>query len=139
MLALTKYGLQVDGSDDLPAIRTYHVDVLLPPEVEVAISIIRGTVKDDTQLLSYMEKYNYIDKLKTVIETEPGFHLVRVATELMIIKMLTNVTNIYPEQTLIRAAVCARYPINIKNNFRIIILPIRPSNKKYFPYFFIRK
>lgn len=125
MLALTKYGLQVDGSDDLPAIRTYHVDVLLPPEVEVAISIIRGTVKDDTQLLSYMEKYSYIDKLKTVIETEPGFHLVRVATELMIIKMLTNVTNIYPEQTLIRAAICARgYLIDRKNDYSKVVLNV---------------
>lgn len=125
MLALTKYGLQVEGSEELPAIKVYHVDVLMPPEVEVAINIINGAVREDMQLLSYMNKYNYIDKLKTVIDIEPGFHLVRVATELMIIKMISNVTNIYPEQTLVRAAICARgYLIDRKNDYSKVVLNV---------------
>lgn len=125
MLALTKYGLQVDGSEDLPAIRVYHTDVVMPPEVDVAISIINSAVRNDAVLCSYMAKYNYIEKLKVLIDTEPGFHLVRVATELMIIKMLSNVTNIYPEQTLVRAAICARgYLIDRKNDFSKVILNV---------------
>lgn len=127
MLFLNKYGFTVEGSSDESAVKLNHVDVLLPPEVEVAIGIIEDATKDDVELLQYMAKYDYINKLKDMIDVEPGFHLVRVATELLIIRMLSNVTNIYPEQTLIRAAICARgYLIDKKND---LSKPILNTNK----------
>lgn len=124
-LVLNKYGFTVEGSSDEPAVKLNHIDVLLPPEVEVAINIIEDMTKNDIDLLKYMTKYDYINKLKNVIDVEPGFHLVRVATELLIIKMLSNVTSIYSEQTLIRTAICAKgYLIDKKNDLSKPILNI---------------
>lgn len=129
-LAYTKYGLQVNGDDAHPAVRLYPCDVISPPEVAVAISIIEDMTKEDTELCAYMDKYNYINSLKSVIDVEPGFHLVRVATELVIIKMLTNVTNIYTERTLVRAAICARgYLIDRKNELSKPILNVNKISR----------
>lgn len=125
MLALTKYGIQVEGTETVSAVEVMYDDVVLSPEVEVAISIINEMTAGDSMLLAYMEKYNYIEGLKGVIDIEPGFHLVRVATELLLIKALSNVTNIYSETTLIRAAICSRgYLIDRKNDFSRTVLNI---------------
>lgn len=108
----TKYGFQTSR------ITKMDLPVLTPPEVETAISIIMSSVQGDDELLSYMTQYNYIDYLKTVIDVEPGYNLVRIASELSLINAVENVSNIYDFELLKRAAITSRgYLLPAKTKF----------------------
>ena len=98
----TKFGLQASriAKLDLP--------VLCPPEVETAISIILACAQDDSELMDYIEHYNFIDTLKDIIDIEPGYHLVRIASEMSLINAVENVSNLYDFKLLNRAAVVSR-------------------------------
>ena len=113
----TKYGLQTTEFEP------YLVDVVEPPEVQVAIAIIEDAVKDDKELNEYMLKYDFIEALRRIIDIEPGYHLVRVAMEIGIIKYLNNISDLYSEKLLIRASIVSRgYLINRKNDLSKTVL-----------------
>lgn len=115
----TRYGLQTSE------IVLYPVDVVEPPEVSVAISIIEEATKDDKELCSYMTKYHFIEELRCVVDVEPGYPLVKVAAEITLIKYLKNISDIYSDKLLIRAAVVSRgYIINRKNELSKPILNV---------------
>lgn len=100
----TKYGYQV--SDD--QFKYYNAPVAPPPEVDTAIAIINQAVKDDVELKSYMNMYNYIDTLKKVIDGELGYNLVRIATELSLYKAMQGVSKLYDYKLLVRASIVSR-------------------------------
>lgn len=115
----TKYGLQTSEID------LYPVDVVEAPEVLVAITIINDAVKDDIELLGYLEQYDFIEQLRKVIDVEPGYHLVRIASEITMIKYLKNISDVYSDKLLIRAAIVSRgYLINRKNELSKPILNV---------------
>lgn len=115
----TQYGLQTTGFE------LYPVEVVMPAEVEIAINIIKDAVKDDEALCSYMSQFDVIEQLKGIVDSVPGFHLVRIATEIVMIKSLSNISNMYSETELIRAAVTSRgYLIDRKNNFSKVVLNV---------------
>lgn len=115
----TRYGMQTSE------IELYPVDVVEPPEVAVAISIIDNATKDDVELRAYMEQYAYFDSLRKVIDIEPGYQLVKVAAEITMIKYLKNISDLYSDKLLIRAAVVSRgYLINRKNELSKPILNV---------------
>lgn len=115
----SKYGLQTRE------IEPYLVDVVEPPEVSVAVSIIENAVKDDKELKSYMQQYNFIDELKRVIEVEPGYHLVRIAMELGIIKYINNISELYSQKILTRSSIVSRgYLLNKKNELSKTVLNV---------------
>ena len=108
----TKYGFQTD------AVNKLDLPVMCPPEVETAISIILSCSQDDEELMSYMKDFGFIDQLKSVIDIEPGYHLVRIASELSLINAVENVSNIYDFKLLRRAAITSRgYLLPSKTKF----------------------
>lgn len=115
----TKYGLQTNE------ISLYPVDVVEPPEVAVAVAIIERAVEGDIELLDYMTKYDFIDSLKRVVDIEPGYHLVKIAAEITLINYLKNVSDLYSDKLLIRAAIVSRgYLINKKNELSKPVLNV---------------
>lgn len=118
-LVRTQYGLQAE------TVILHPIEVVLAPEVAVAEQIINEAAKDDSALIDYITKYNYIQSLRDTIDVEPGFHLVRVATEIILIKSLANVTQMYSEEELVRAAVTSRgYLIDRKNDLSRVVLNV---------------
>jgi hypothetical protein len=103
----------------------HNVPVLPPPEVEVAIAIINNAVKEDDELKSYMEMYDYINTLRNLIDYEVGYNLVNVASEIVMIQMIQNISNIYDIKLMIRAAITSRgYLLASKTNFSRPVLNI---------------
>lgn len=108
----TKYGLQTDRLTAL------ELPVVPPPEVETAIAIILSIASEDAELMEYITKYDLIEQLKTIIDVEPGYHLVRIASELSLINAVENISNIYDFKLMRRAAVTSRgYLLPSKTKF----------------------
>lgn len=113
----TKYGYQTSD------IELYNVPVVAPPEVDIAISQIKKVVAGDSELLDYMTTYNFIDTLKNVIDNEPGYHLVAIASEIYLINAIKNISNVYDTKVLIRAAITSRgYLLPSKTKFSRVLL-----------------
>lgn len=118
----TQYGYQVGVESPIEVLPD---DVILKPEIEVAIDIINRMTSNDTELEEYMRQYKYIPTLKTMIDIEPGYFLVNVAAELLMIEAITNISDSFSKQTLIRAAITSRgYLINKMNDLSKPILNI---------------
>ena len=108
----TRYGYQAQ------ALELVNIPVILPPEVEVAITQIIQTVSTDKELMEYMTQYNFINILKGIIDGEFGYHLVAIASEIYCIKAISNISDEYNIQTLIRAAITSRgYLLPSKTKF----------------------
>ena len=85
---------------------------------EVAITQIIQTVSTDKELMEYMTQYNFINILKGIIDGEFGYHLVAIASEIYCIKAISNISDEYNIQTLIRAAITSRgYLLPSKTKF----------------------
>lgn len=118
----TIYGIQVAKSSE---IELHPVDVVLKPEVEIAVKIIEDVCSGDKELLEYMNSYSYIPKMKTLINVEPGYYLIAVAMELSIITAVENITDTINRRTLIRTAITSRgYLIDKQNELSKPILNI---------------
>lgn len=100
----TKYGYQTDEED----LELMNIPVLVPPEVEIAEKEILKAVADDKELQEYLSMYDFIPTLKKLIFYEMGYHLVHIASEIYMIKALSNISTEYNAKTLIRAAICSR-------------------------------
>lgn len=101
-LMSSTYGFQTDE------LELYPVDVVEPPEVIVAEEQIRQCIEQDEALMSYCRKYDFISFLKDVIDGEKGYHLVRIASEIALINSITNISELYSRNVLIRAAIASR-------------------------------
>ena len=128
----TKYGLQ------LSKVKKLDLPVMCPPEVETAIAIIMSIANEDKELMDYIQHYDFIDCLKQIIDVEPGYHLVRIASELSLINAVENVSNLYDFKLLKRAAITSRgylLPANIKysrpllNVTKLIKTPLKTDNE----------
>lgn len=108
----TKYGLQASK------ISFIDVPTLCPPEVETATAIILQSLEKDEELREYVEHFSFIETLRNIIDLEPGYHLVRVASEICLINSLENITNLYDTRLLVRAAITSRgYLLPAKTKF----------------------
>lgn len=121
-ITYNQYGYQVQQQKE---IELHPTDVVLKPEVEIACNIILDACRTDAELMEYMKMFNYIPKLKGVIDIEPGYHLVRVAMEISLINAVSNITDTFIRRALLRAAVTSRgYLIDRKNELSKPILNI---------------
>lgn len=115
----TKFGLQADRMELL------EIPVLEPPEVETAVQIILSETTEDSELRDYMDRNNFIDTIRKIVYYEPGLHLVDIAGELSIIKTLRNISNVYDDRLLKRAAVTSRgYLLPSKTRFSKQVLNV---------------
>lgn len=121
-ITYNQYGYQVQQQKE---IELHPADVVLKPEVEIACGIIQDACKEDADLSEYMRTFNYIPKMKNIIDIEPGYYLVRVAMEISLINAVSNITDTFIRRALVRAAVTSRgYLIDKKNELSKPILNI---------------
>lgn len=89
-------------------IEVYSTNLVVSPEVEIAMSQISKAISADKELMGYVTYTGLLDYLKTTIYGDVGYHLVEIASELYFIKSLSNISNRYDITALIRAAITAR-------------------------------
>lgn len=128
-----KYGLQVFG-----AMQVYEEEVQIPSEALLAAFNLSMLAKRDEKLDSYVKKFDMIDKLKKTIYFEPGYHLVEMAAEVMLIKTLCRIFEGYNRELLYRAVFASRgYLLGantdlsnpLVNYHRIIISDLKEDTK----------
>ena len=118
-IASTKFGYQTSE------IELVNVPVLPPPEVDVAVKIIKEAIQDDAGLLDYVEKFSFIDELYKIVDYEKGYNLVRIASEILMAESLNYISNTYDVKTMIRAAVTSRgYLLTTKTHFSRPVLNV---------------
>lgn len=101
-IRLTRYGYQTDG------IEVVEHAVVEPPEVTVAYEYILNQVSKDEYLTKYVEATNLLDSLRDIIYYEKGYHLVEIASEMMLIEAIDGLTDDYDMQLLKRMAIATR-------------------------------
>ncbi len=99
----TSYGFQVNGD-----IRLYEMEVEVPKEVNLCLFKLGFVVRRDKELKSYVDKYEMLTKLKNIIYYEPGYHLVEMEAEIMLIHTICSIYDIYDKKLLIRAVFASR-------------------------------
>lgn len=111
-LESTKYGYQTKEIDCLPN------DVEESPEVIVAREVVTGVIKSDPALSKYNDLYGFIDEVASKIDGEPGYQLVRIASEIYMINAIDNISTDIDIRAMKRAAICSRgYLIPHKTNW----------------------
>ena len=101
-LESTKYGYQTKEINPLPNA------VEESPEVIVAKEIVQNTILADSGLAEYDRKYGFINHMSSVIDGEPGYGLVRIASELYMINAIENISVDLDIRAMRRAAICSR-------------------------------
>lgn len=125
-LESTKFGFQTKEIVVLPQ------SVELSPEVEVAKSILMDMISKDQALKEYCERYNFIQAVGDRIDGEPGYALVRMASELYMINSVENISCDLDIRAMKRAVVCSRgyllphkteWSLPLLNNTKIMSCP----------------
>ena len=98
----TKYGYQTKEIVDLPN------EVEVSPEVIVAKEIIADAINKDPALLAYGTRYSFIEHMLSIIDGEPGYALVRMASELYMINAIDNISTDLDIRAMRRAVICSR-------------------------------
>lgn len=101
-LESTKYGYQTKEINPLPNV------VEESPEVLVAKEIVQKAILSDTGLSDYDKKYGFINCMLSIIDGEPGYGLVRIASELYMINAIENISTDLDVRAMKRAAICTR-------------------------------
>ena len=101
-LESTKYGYQTKEIVELPG------TVEDSPEVVVARDIIMNLINSDAGLRDYVQKYDFMNVVSKVIDGEPGYMLVRMASELYMINAIENISTDLDIRAMKRAVICSR-------------------------------
>jgi hypothetical protein len=101
-LESTKYGYQTKEIVELPN------DVEESPEVIVAKEIIDKLIKSDAALTEYDTKFNFMQNISAVIDGEPGYNFVRMASEIYMINAIDNISTDLDIRAMRRAVICSR-------------------------------
>lgn len=101
----TQYGLQVmDGGE----MSIHEQEVQLPSEVLLSAMRLKMAIGRDPELKGYVEKYDLIEKLKTIIYFEPGYHLVEMQAEMILIDAVCRIFGTYDKKELRRMVFASR-------------------------------
>jgi hypothetical protein len=101
-LEYTKYGYQTRG------IRPLNIDAVVPPEVAIAKTILARSIADDVGLAKFAQETQIIEKLEKKLFYEPGYLLVYIAAEMIVIDALCNISRSYDKALLKRVAIASR-------------------------------
>lgn len=132
-LESTKYGYQTKEIIGLP--NTLEDS----PEVVVSKEIIKKFIASDPALAEYNQRYNFIDVASKVIDGEPGYLFVRMASELYMINAIDNISSELDIISMKRAIICSRgYLLPHKSNWskpmlnvnRAMIIPTLKGDKE---------
>jgi hypothetical protein len=98
-----KYGFQVFAD-----MQIYDQEVHIPSEVLLSALKLNIIVRRDEELEGYVKKYDMIDTLKKTIYFEPGYHLVEMAAEIMLIQTVCKIFGEYDRGLLYRCVFASR-------------------------------
>lgn len=98
----TRYGFQTKEFIPMPQ------DVEESPEVVVAKEIIFDLINNDKGLSEYNTRYGFMNAMSSVIDGEPGYGFVRMASELYMVNAVDNISTELDIQAMKRAIVCSR-------------------------------
>lgn len=101
-LSSTKYGNQTKEIVGLPN------EVEESPEVIVAMEVIRDLIQSDEALIDYNKKFSFMNAIRGVIDGEPGYAFVRMASELYMINAIDNISTDLDIRAMKRAVICSR-------------------------------
>ena len=111
-LESTKYGYQTKEIDCLPN------EVEDSPEVVVAREVITNVINSDPALVEYAKSYDFINEIGSKIDGEPGYQLVRMASEIYMINAVDNISTNLDIRAMKRAVICSRgYLISHKTDW----------------------
>lgn len=125
-LEFTRYGFQTKEITSLPQ------SVELSPEVIVAKTILEKVVDEDSAIKDYCSKYDVIRYLSGAIDGEPGYALVRMASEIYMINAIDSISTDLDIRAMKRAVFCSRgymlphkteWSIPLLNNSKIMQVP----------------
>lgn len=132
-LESTRYGYQTKD------ITVLDQAVEFSPEVEVAKSILEDMISKDPGLQEYCNRFDFIENIKSVIDGEPGYALVRMASELYMINAVDNISTDLDTRAMRRAVICSRgymlphkteWSLPLLNNTKIMSCPILKTDKE---------
>lgn len=113
----TKFGFRTNEITTLPQA------VELSPEVTVAKTILEKEIANDPELGTYVNGYGLLDHLATLIDGEPGYTLVRMASEIYMINAIDNISTDLDIRAMKRAVFCSRgYLLPHKTDWSIPLL-----------------
>lgn len=101
-LECTKYGYQTKEIVTLPN------EVEQSPEVLVAMEVIKKLIESDPALMAYNTRYSFIEHMSSIIDGEPGYALVRMASELYMVNAVDNISTDLDIVAMRRAIICSR-------------------------------
>ena len=101
-LKATQYGYQTEE------ISPMLEEIVLSPEVEVAKTILMNEIVQDDALISYEKANSLLNILMNTIDGEPGYMLVRMASEIFMINSLENISSNFSTRSMKRAVICSR-------------------------------
>ena len=122
----TKFGFRTNEITTLPQA------VELSPEVIVAKSVLEKELQNDPELAGYCQTYGLIEELSHLIDGEPGYALVRMASEIYMINAIDNISNGLDIRAMKRAVYCSRgyllphkteWSIPLLNNSKLMAVP----------------
>lgn len=101
-LESTKYGYQTKEIVGLPN------DVEESPEVVVAKTVVQKLIDSDQALRDYCARYDFVNVMSDIIDGEPGYGLVRMASEIYMINAIDNISTDLDIRAMKRAVICSR-------------------------------
>lgn len=122
----TKYGLQTKEITSLPQA------VEFSPEVEVARKVLEDMIAKDEALMDYCNRFNFLQAIESRIDGEPGYALVRMASELYMINAVEDISTDLDIRAMRRAVICSRgymlphateWSLPLLNNTKIMQCP----------------
>lgn len=132
-LESTRYGYQTKEMTTLPQA------VEFSPEVEVAKAVLQKEISGDEALQDYCNRYDFINSILAKMDGEPGYALVRMASELYMINSIDNITTDLDIKAMKRAVICSRgyllphkteWSVPMLNNTKVISIPGLKSDKE---------
>lgn len=122
----SKYGFQ---TKEITAIQQ---EVELSPEVLVAKTVLEKEAAQDPAIAKYVEVYDMFNVLSGIIDGEPGYALVRMASEIYMINAVDSISTDLNIAVMKRAVFCSRgymlphkteWSMPLLNNSKVMQIP----------------
>lgn len=132
-LESTKYGYQTKE------ITSLQQSVELSPEVIVARKILEDEVAKDEAIAAYVKAFDMLNVLAEKMDGEPGYNLVRMASEIYMINAIENISTDLDIRAMRRAVFCSRgyvlphkteWSIPLLNNSKVMQIPALKTDRE---------
>ncbi len=98
----TKFGFRTEEITSMPN------EVEEYPSVLVAKAVVQEMINADPALVEYTRQYDFMNCMSSVIDGEPGYSFVRMASELYLVNAIDNISTDMDIRAMKRAIICSR-------------------------------